>query len=141
MSRMKIALLSVGVLVLIIVLPIGLMFLTGTISMGTAGFRGEVKAIEVIKGSGTFKIQAYQGFFEKCEAIRAKEANINNLISVYGSNPDEKEAKVLLGLMNIRNNMVSEYNGESHAVWTEGQFRDESLPYTISLERRNTICG
>ena len=140
MSKLKISLIGIGVVLALIAIPIGLMFLTGNISMLTASFRGEVKAQEIIKASGTFKIQAYQGFFDKCESIRASEANIRGLEMFGLDTLTKKERTELRGLINIRNNRVADYNAKSHAEWTAGQFRDERLPYTIELDRRSTTC-
>lgn len=136
--RKRIILYGLLAVFLMIALPIAGLFISGTISMQTAGFRGEVKATEIIKGSGTFKIQAYNRFHDLCQEVIGFDAKIASLQS-FGI-LDEIDKRALAGLTNMRINSVTKYNADASKDWTAGQFRDNDLPYQLNLNGGNS-CG
>lgn len=119
---MKLKLVGLGLLAFfgVIAISVGIMFLTGTISMKTAGFRGEVKAQEIIKASGTFKIAAYDKFHNLCQEVLALEQQVRNRKEL--GIKDEKDEIQLLGLQNIHARVVSKYNADAAKDYTVGQY-------------------
>lgn len=95
----------------------------------SADVRGELDAREQILADGDFRIQAYQGFFDKCAGIQAQEARAG----LFAADDGPLASTNLNAILAIRSELVAEYNGLAAREWTEGQFRDEDLPFKIEL--------
>ena len=111
-------------------------FLTGSLSIFTSDFRGEVEKHEQVEAQGEYRVAQYDYFFNLCGDIQAKQQNIKQLESL---GPEYNE-EVTANRMQL-NEMVSEYNSAASSEYTKGQFKDDELPYQISAEREVESCG
>ena len=96
----------------------------------TADTRGAIDARETILADGDFRIQAYQQFFDLCAGIEAQEGRAD----LFAADEDNPLASTnLQAVLAVRIGLVTEYNSLAARSWTEGQFRDEDLPYNIRI--------
>jgi hypothetical protein len=51
-------------------------FIVGSITRGTADFRGKTDEINKVQGNGTFRIAAYDHFFDLCGSAKTVQQNI-----------------------------------------------------------------
>lgn len=128
---MKTFLFIVGVLVLLfalIAVPVAFKWYS-------APFRGAIDAREQIQASGTFRIQAYESFYNRCASIMGLERNMDSQLVVFNATPDGNAKRIslesLAGMEGERNRAIAQYNVDSHKQWTSAQFKSESLIYEI----------
>jgi hypothetical protein len=111
----------------------------------SAPARGALDARETIQGDGDFRIQAYNHFFNLCSDVQglegAHDATLRQL-DLLGPDSDDRNRVVanLTGIESQRARSIADYNADARKNWTSGQFRDEDLPYQLSLEG-DTSCG
>lgn len=112
----------------------------------TADVRGRVSAQEQIK-SGASRIAGYELFFNRCAAIQTNEAQIDALKEELKNTTDPREqARInanITGVTAARNGGINQYNADARKEYTEGQFRDSSLPFQIlagEYTGRRTSC-
>lgn len=135
-----------GVVAIIVVLILAAMavFGFGLFQRGTADFRGGTKAIEKTKGSGDFRIAAYDHFFNLCAAVQSDEASIDSLKEELNTNPsDGRKEQVqasMTALRSSRAEKINQYNADAHKDFTVGQFRDSQLPFTLDRNSEATTC-
>lgn len=136
MSRTKIVWISIAAFVGVIVFGVGMLFLTGSIQKWTADFRGGVEQTEMTQADGSYRIAAYDMFFDRCAAIQADEDRIKNIEEGGAAQKDV----TLTALKNSRAEKIREYNADAAKEDTRGAFRDSGLPYEISVEGNDTTC-
>lgn len=114
----------------------------------TAEIRGSVGAREKITADPNFRIQAYQSFFEQCSSIQALERDIEEQQKLLEIIQDPQRREIIqlnvASITGARNGAVDRYNQNALKNWTEGQFRDNDLPYQIPTTYRTgvrTICA
>lgn len=112
----------------------------------TADVRGRVDAQEQRK-SGASRIAGYELFFNRCAAIQTNEAQIDALKAELKNTTDPREqARInanITGVTAARNGGINQYNADARKEYTEGQFRDSSLPFQIPVGEytgRKTSC-
>lgn len=102
----------------------------------TAPFRGALGAREQIQANGSFRIQAYQGFFNQCASIQALEGDIDAQTKALDTISDSQRKEIvqanIAALNGARSGAIFRYNQDSLKNWTEGQFKDNDLPYQLS---------
>lgn len=114
----------------------------GAFSRSTANFRGETAAIERTRANAQFRLQAYQGFFDRCAAIQAAEDQARIYRDRLDDAPDNAEARTNLdAVLANRARLIRSYNADATADFTEGQFLDNALPYQIDPTQENTRCA
>ncbi len=123
----------IGVLVFIGI-SVGLMFLTGIISMGTADFRGEVEKREQVEADGAYRVAEHDKFYRMCSDIQTKQDNIETLKAA-----GEEDAATANELM--LDKLVNKYNADAANSYTKGQFRADELPYRIDADKEVASCG
>ena len=126
---MKIALISLAVVVGLVVLGT-LLTLTGYGQRYfLAPFRGAVEQQE-ITNTGAFRIQVYNRFYDWQEEMEAIDVK---LIS-YVSSPSlsDRETTECRGLLARRANIVGDYNAAVRAVNTTGKWRGSGLPNRLN---------
>lgn len=134
--------LGVGVVLLVAVVAGGWAF-----TYYTADVRGRISANETIK-SGASRIANYEHFFNLCAAIQSNEAQIDSLTENLGTAVDNDDrARIqasLAGVKAVRFSGIAQYNADAAKSYTQGQFRDSSLPYQIPAtnypQGGKTIC-
>lgn len=113
-----------------------------------AGPSGAVEAVEQIQ-SGQHRIAAYDHFFDLCAGVRVDEVSLDAQVEQLLVTGDQFQRTRILtnitGLKGHRAGLIEEYNANARKNYTEGQFRDDNLPYqlpTISWEKGvRTSCG
>ena len=116
----------------------------------TAPIFGSGEAYKEIQSSD-FRIQAYQTFFNQCASIQGLEGQIDELVVALGyyergSREYNITVTSIAGVKGARHQAIAKYNQDALKNWTEGQFRDNNLPYQISdtnypEEGGKTICA
>lgn len=113
-------------------------FLVGAIwgfGVATAGIYGRGEAHKQIK-SADFRIAAYDKFFNQYASVKALEGQIDELTATLATmEPGTREytytQSALTGVKGLRHTAIQQYNADAMKNWTEGQFRDNDLPYQI----------
>lgn len=119
----------------------------GFFQRSTADFRGETAQIESVQANASYRIAQYNSFFDQCEAIVAKEAQIENTqkrLDELGENGDAAEKQrlqiSLLALQNSRSELITKYNADAAKADTEANFLASELPYKIT-QNGETKCA
>lgn len=135
------------VLALVALLVIGLIgvFGFGWFQRSTADYRGKTGQIEQVQGDGSYRIAAYDHFYDLCAAVQAQEASIGNVQAELDTKPDKQRTAVLeaslTALKNNRAQLVTQYNADARKADTKGHFRSSDLPFQINLESEHTTCS
>ncbi len=145
MSKTRIILVVIAAIVAVLVLSVGLMFVTGTISIFTAPFRGEVEKNELVEADGSYRIAAYDEFYKLCSSIKSKNDQIkiftNELAVTENKSRKVQLLSAITAQQNVKAELVNEYNSKAASEYTKGQFRDSDLPYEIDMDSENIQCG
>lgn len=133
----------VGGVLLLVLLPVAFF----GIRWATADIRGAGDAREQILADGDFRIQAYQTFFDLCASVQSQEDRIDSLDQeLNDENNPPTDARVgqiqssLSAIRSTRGDLINQYNADASRSWTEGQFRDEDLPYQLNIDEEDTTC-
>lgn len=118
-----------------IVLVWGLVAGIWGLGVATAGLYGRGEAHKVIN-SADFRIAAYEHFFNQYASIKSLEGQIDELTATLAlMEPGTREYNYTLtsltGAKALRHTAIQQYNADAMKDWTEGQFRDNDLPYQI----------
>lgn len=101
----------------------------------TADIRGQGEA-HVQLNSAQFRISAYNHFFESCSSVQGLEGSIDALTAQYAETTDERNKGIVLssltGTKAARHQAIADYNADARKEYTEGQFRDSDLPFSIT---------
>lgn len=138
----------IGILVagiLIVGLALMAVFGVGLFQKETAGFRGSVEATEIIQGDGTYRIAAYDQFFNRCSEIQAKEATLDALKSERDTtSPSESRLHeinaTITAVTAARASDIARYNTDAAKAGTIAQFKSSTLPFSIDVTQENTTC-
>ena len=103
--------------------------------VATAGIYGRGQAHIQIQ-SADFRIAAYDHFFNQYASIKGLEGQIDELTNQLSQvTPRTREYNYTLssltGTKGLRHRAIQDYNADAQKSWTEGQFRDNDLPYQI----------
>jgi hypothetical protein len=134
-----------GAVALLVLLPL----LVWGFTVATAELRGRGDA-HVQLNSASYRIAAYDHFFEQCSSIQGTEGSIDALIAQLAEAKSQRTKDLvnssLAGAKAIRLQAINDYNADARKNYTEGQFRDSDLPYYIEPsnypdEGGKTSCG
>jgi hypothetical protein len=122
---------TIGVVVLVWVLVIGVW----GFGVATAGIYGKGEAHKQIQ-SADFRLQAYNSFFDQYASIKSLEGQIDELtaqleMTSKGTREYAYTLSSLTGTKGLRHTAIQKYNADAQKNWTQGQFRDNDLPYQI----------
>lgn len=101
----------------------------------TAPVKGVVEAQEQIH-RGANRIQEYEKFFDLCYSAKATQDTITQqqaLLESGAKHPDQVRTTIT-GLQARLNQIVNEYNSNSHKSYTSAQFKASELPFEINAE-------
>ena len=103
--------------------------------VATAGIVGKGEAHIQIQ-SAEFRIEAYQHFFNMCGSIQGLEGSIDEFTALLekfepGSREYNMTANTVASVKSFRHQAIAKYNQDALKDYTEGQFRDNDLPYQI----------
>ncbi len=105
------------------------------LGVATAGLYGRGEAQKQIQ-SAEFRIEAYQYFYNQYASIKSLEGKIDELTAQLeklepGTRDYNYTLSSLTGVKGLRHEAIQKYNADAQKSYTEGQFRDKSLPYQI----------
>lgn len=118
----------IAILVLIVVI--------GAFTFVWAPWKGAIEQRNQTQGSGSYRIAAYDHFYDLCGDIQAKEDQIANVTA----NPPANADVILLALNNSRNSLIREYNADARKADTLAHFKASDLPYQIDPTEESTSC-
>lgn len=127
---------KIGIAVVLAMLAIwGIVVAGWGLGVATAGLYGRGEAHKQIQ-SADFRIAAYNQFFNQYASIKSLEGKIDELTNTLGMlEPGTREYNytltALTGTKGLRHEAIQQYNADARKNWTEGQFRDNDLPYQI----------
>lgn len=107
------------------------------IRWATADLRGKGSAREQIKANGSFRIAAYNEFFDLCGAVQAQEDRLR----IFADDDSENGRINLRAVEAKRAELIREYNNKASRGYTEGQFRASDLPYRLNINDKETECA
>lgn len=135
----------IGILLAFWVLSIGIW----GFGVATAGIYGRGEAHKQLN-SAEFRITSYNHFFEACSSIQGLEGSIDELTTQLDATTSERDRGIVLssltGTKAARHQAIADYNADARKNYTEGQFRDNDLPFHINDskypdEAGKTSCG
>lgn len=105
----------------------------------TAPAQGSLEAREQTVGSGTFRLAAYQHFFDLCAAAQAQGDRLAVQHEQLELTDDPtQQARIqqnIAAIQSVQAEKIREYNTDATATYTQGQFQSRDLPYQISADR------
>ncbi len=120
-----------------------LVYFTGTLSMQTADFRGDVGEKERVVADEDYRISNRDWFFTQCQAIAAKQDNIaitEQQIKTASGGYKQQLLGAKAAEQKELNSLVQEYNARAANEQSGGQWKDDELPAEINAEEEVT-CG
>lgn len=110
-----------------------------TVSLWAAGviFAPQIGKGEARKqiNSGSFRIAAYDHFFDLCAAVQGQEAALDaqytERTTATGDDLQRVQANIA-GISAQRGRSIAQYNADARKSYTVGQFRASDLPYQLS---------
>ncbi len=114
-----------------------LIVLVGVLGWFWAPWKGAKEARDLTQGSGSYRIAAYDEFFNSCEAIAAKERIIERYVEDLKTAEGSQKAVIQAAITaerNARDELIADYNADAAKEDTRGAFRDSGLPYEIDPE-------
>lgn len=122
-----------------ILLILAVTFVSGSMSIITAPFRGEVEKNEMIEADGDYRIAAYDNFYDMCTDAQSLQEQIENQEQAIELTDDpEQREKLMAGRLGMQQQLasvVNKYNNQSQQDYTRGQFKDSDLPYELDTEQ------
>jgi len=146
MSRTAVLSVLAGVLLLIVCLVVGAMFVFGfgLFSNSTANFRGNVNQTNQIQGNGSYRIAAYDHFYNLCATVQTDEGSIAAVADELKTATDPQRKLVLdaslTSLRIKRIDDINQYNADARKDKTLGQFKASNLPYPLDPTQEKTVC-
>ncbi len=134
-----------GVVIGVILLMLAIMFVSGTLSILTAPFRGEVEKNELVEADGSYRIAAYDQFYQLCSSVQSKNDQIKILKDEMAISTDEDRKKQLqsgiTANQNTKAELVNEYNSKAASEYTKGQMKDSDLPEQLNQNEERVVCN
>lgn len=136
-------------IVAVLALIWGLSIAVWGFEVATAGIYGRGEAHKQLNSAG-FRIQSYNHFFEACSGIQGLEGSIDAISAQLNGTTNERDRNIvfasLTGVKAARHQAIADYNADARKNYTEGQFRDNDLPFRIPdtdypNEGGKTSCG
>lgn len=114
----------------------------GFMQRETADFRGETGQIEDTQANSSYRISAYDDFYDSCASVKSIESKIENLVDEL-ENAEEAQRKSILNTSitaakNKRAELIESYNADARKEATRGQFKSSDLPYELDIEEETT---
>lgn len=108
----------------------------------TADVRGAGDAREQTRADGTYRIAAYERFYDDCAAIQAIEDKIAAEKARKASEDYTEGMKSanIQALTGQRAQLIRGYNQDARKHDTRGHFLSSDLPYEIEIDQENTEC-
>lgn len=110
----------------------------------TAGWTGKTQQISQTRGNGSYRIAAYDHFYDLCASVQDQEVTLEAQRAELATNPTEErrgqiEANIAALTAN-RGEQINHYNADARKNATSGQFRASDLPYQLDRTEEHTTC-
>lgn len=134
----------ISVMVMVVLVFLVAVYGFGFLKRETADFRGETKQIEQTKANSSYRISAYDQFYDKCASVQSIESKINNMEDEL-EGTEETQRKIVLNTSitaskNKRAELITSYNADARKEATRGQFKASDLPYELNENEEVTTC-
>jgi hypothetical protein len=103
----------------------------------TADARGAGEAREQTRANGSYRIAAYDKFFDLCASIQAQE----DRIVIFSDDPSPEGQVNLRAVKAKRTELIRQYNADATKSDTKGHFLASDLPYQINPNEEHTTCA
>ena len=133
----------VAVLVGLALLYLVGVFVFGGLSQLTADFRGETDKRNKVEANGSYRIAAYDHFYDLCSSVQATEDTIANQLAERATASPERQAQIdanLTASRNVRATAIRQYNADARKSYTSGQFKASDLPFVLDINSKETSC-
>lgn len=110
----------------------------------TANRTGKTQMEQQINGNGSYRIAAYNHFYDLCAGVQTKEASIANLKAELPTDGPDRKPIVqasITALENQRADDINTYNADAHKSDTLAQFRASDLPFQLDPTEDHTTCS
>ena len=108
-------------------------------SWSIAPFKGATEARNQTVGNGSYRIAAYDHFYDSCMGAETVQQNITNTKKrLKQARKDGDQVQVQIQETNLQaqendlNGLVNAYNADSHKTHTLAQFKASDLPFTLT---------
>lgn len=137
---------AVGFLALVLLLMVVFTFGAGEWIRATAGFSGKTQQINQTRGNGTYRIAAYDHFFDLCASVQDQEVTISaqkiELADPHTTQDRAAQIRANLAALEAnRGELINHYNADAAKTATQGQFRSSHLPYQLDPTQEHTTCA
>lgn len=141
---MKAFFLTIAAVVAVVLFGLAVLLITGVFQKETADFRGSVDQTEQVQANGSYRIAAYNSFFNQCASIQTSEANIEfSLEELEQQLPPSRQLQVQANLnaqKAARVSAINQYNADAAKTDTQANFLSSTLPYFIDANQEKTVC-
>lgn len=140
MSNRTIGWLAAAALAALLVLP----FAIWGISVTTADLFGRGNAYKRIHGSATYRIAAYDHFYDLCAQARTLQQNAaltRRLLHTAPAADRQRQLTNLQAQTNQVNELTNTYNADARKAATAGAFRASDLPYQLNPAQEITCTA
>lgn len=135
---------GIAVIIVVLILSAMAVFGFGLFQRGTADFRGGTEQIEQTKGNGSYRIAAYDHFYDLCASVQNSEATIAALEQELETNPSESRVEQINASITAnranRASSINEYNADARKEDTLANFMASDLPYQLNSTDKETTC-
>lgn len=131
-------------LVAVLVLMTAFTFGVGQWVRETAGWTGKTQQIQQTRGNGSYRIAAYDHFYDLCASVQDQEVTIESQQAELDTKPSADRAEQiqanLSALRANRGELINHYNADARKNATSGQFKSSDLPYQLDSTEATTTC-
>lgn len=110
----------------------------------SAPVKGKLQARQEIN-SGSYRIAAYDHFFDLCASVQSKEGTISALQQELTTHPPESRVEqinaTITAVRSARIDDIRTYNADAEKSYTIGQFRASKLPFQLNIDSKETQCA
>lgn len=136
---------ALAVPVLLVALIFGSIYGVGWVKQITADFRGETEQKEQTIADGSYRIVAYEHFFDLCAAVQTAEDSIASLEAELDTEPPQGRVTQInasiTALRNSRADLINQYNADAAKEDTRAAFHSSDLPYQLDNDTEETTCA
>ncbi|MFJ4551038.1 hypothetical protein ACIP4X_17730 [Streptomyces sp. NPDC088817] len=119
-------------------------FAFGGVSQLTSSFRGETDKKNRTVGSGSFRLSAYEEFFDLCASVQTSEAQMKALQDELDDKPSPDRAErirtSITAVKASRAESINTYNSKASQEHRRS-FLDADLPYRLDMTAQETKCA
>lgn len=116
----------------------------GLFTDATANRQGETSKKQQVEGNGSYRIAAYDHFYDLCAGVRTSEEAIDSFRAELATTTDPSRKTVLNASITAqranRADAINQYNADARKSYTLGQFKSSDLPYELDTTAKETTC-